>query len=60
MCRAGSFCPGCVAGYPKRLRMFANLALTDPIAAAKELERGVQKLGCLTIHTVAQWPARGF
>jgi predicted TIM-barrel fold metal-dependent hydrolase len=31
--------------YPERLRMFASLALGDPVAAAKELERGVEKLG---------------
>lgn len=30
--------------YPSRLRMFASLALKQPEAAAKELERGVERL----------------
>ncbi|SEB39639.1 amidohydrolase family protein [Terriglobus roseus] len=33
--------------HPKRLRMFASLSLKDPAAAAKELERGVERLGCV-------------
>ena len=33
--------------HPGRLRMFASLALKDPVAAAKELERGVERLGCV-------------
>jgi uncharacterized protein len=33
--------------HPGRLRMFASLALSDPNAAAKELERGVHKLACV-------------
>jgi len=33
--------------HPDRLRMFASLALKQPEAAAKELERGVERLGCV-------------
>ncbi|MFD6199127.1 amidohydrolase family protein [Mycobacteriaceae bacterium NPDC060252] len=33
--------------HPKRLRMFASLALGDPARAADELRRGVLQLGCL-------------
>ena len=33
--------------HPRRLRMFANLALKDPEAAALELERGVKELNCV-------------
>jgi predicted TIM-barrel fold metal-dependent hydrolase len=34
-----------VARHPSRFAGFASLALKDPISAARELERGVQKLG---------------
>lgn len=33
--------------HPHRLRMFANLALKQPEAAAKELERGVDRMRCV-------------
>jgi predicted TIM-barrel fold metal-dependent hydrolase len=33
--------------HPQRLRMFATLALKDPEAAARELERGVKELNCV-------------
>ncbi len=33
--------------YPDRLRMFASLALKQPVAAARELARGVEKMRCV-------------
>jgi predicted TIM-barrel fold metal-dependent hydrolase len=33
--------------YPERFASFASLALRDPVAAAKELDRGVSELGCV-------------
>jgi uncharacterized protein len=33
--------------YPQRLRMFASLALKQPEEAARELERGVEKMRCV-------------
>jgi predicted TIM-barrel fold metal-dependent hydrolase len=38
---------GATQAYPERFASFASLALRDPVAAAKELDRGVSELGCV-------------
>ena len=38
---------GATERHPHRLRMFASLALKQPEAAARELERGVERMRCV-------------
>jgi len=43
--QANDFLAGKIAGHPQRYRAFAHVALQDPAAASRELERCVHELG---------------